>query len=113
MWSAIYDENCLRGVAAFDDMCYEERVLYRLLSGMRSPSSAHLRLKAKPQAKGRGEKAVVRGSHAPVRHRAVRRASRTASQPALLVRGAASRVAGGAGAGDDEPSSRPGRGGGR
>ena len=34
VWSAIYDENCLRGVRSVDDMCYEERVLYRLLSGM-------------------------------------------------------------------------------
>ena len=48
VWSAIYDENCLRGVASFDDMCYEERVLYRLLSGMHVAVNAHIALKAKP-----------------------------------------------------------------
>ena len=34
VWSAIYQENCLRAATSVDDMCYEERVLYRLLSGM-------------------------------------------------------------------------------
>jgi hypothetical protein len=47
VWSAIYDENCLRGVRSVDDMCYEERVLYRLLSGMHTAVNVHVALKAK------------------------------------------------------------------
>ena len=31
VWDAIYRENCLRGGG---DLCFEERVLYRLMSGM-------------------------------------------------------------------------------
>ena len=48
VWEAIYHENCLRGVSDPDDMCYEERVLYRLLSGMHASVNVHVALKAKP-----------------------------------------------------------------
>ena len=48
VWEAIYHENCLRGVSDPDDMCYEERVLYRLLSGMHASVNTHIALKAKP-----------------------------------------------------------------
>ena len=34
VWKAIYEENCLKGEKKEDGLCYEERVLYRLLSGM-------------------------------------------------------------------------------
>jgi len=27
------EENCMRAATSVDDMCYEERVLFRLLSG--------------------------------------------------------------------------------
>jgi ERO1-like protein alpha len=36
VWSAIYEENCMRAATSVDDMCYEERVLFRLLSGRAS-----------------------------------------------------------------------------
>jgi ERO1-like protein alpha len=52
VWSAIYEENCLRAAASFDDMCYEERVLYRLLSGMHASVNIHIALKAKPPKRG-------------------------------------------------------------
>ena len=51
VWEAIYHENCLRGVADPEDMCYEERVLYRLLSGMHASVNVHVALKAKPPKK--------------------------------------------------------------
>jgi flavocytochrome c len=35
IWNAIYQENCL----ANSDLCYEERVLYRLLSGLHTSTS--------------------------------------------------------------------------
>lgn len=52
VWSAIYDENCLRSATSIDDMCYEERVLYRLLSGMHASVNIHIALKAKPPKRG-------------------------------------------------------------
>ena len=52
VWSSIYHENCLRGVEHVNDMCYEERVLYRLLSGMHASVNVHIALKAKPPKKG-------------------------------------------------------------
>lgn len=35
VWQAIYTENCFQG-GKLEDMCYEERVFYRLLSGLHS-----------------------------------------------------------------------------
>jgi hypothetical protein len=34
LWQAIYEENCIKRAGSVENMCYEERVLYRLLSGM-------------------------------------------------------------------------------
>jgi len=34
LWQAIYEENCFKRAGSVENMCYEERVLYRLLSGM-------------------------------------------------------------------------------
>ena len=51
VWQAIYHENCLRGVEHESEMCYEERVLYRLLSGMHASVNVHIALKAKPPKK--------------------------------------------------------------
>jgi flavocytochrome c len=45
IWRAIYDENCIVGSNGRDndviveEMCYEERVLYRLLSGLHSSTT--------------------------------------------------------------------------
>jgi ERO1-like protein alpha len=39
VWSAIYKENCF--VGSMDRMCFEERVFYRLISGLHSCISAH------------------------------------------------------------------------
>ena len=52
VWSAIYEENCLKSSGSVDDMCYEERVLYRLLSGMHASVNIHIALKAKTPKKG-------------------------------------------------------------
>ena len=49
VWRAIYEENCLKSALSVDDMCYEERVLYRLLSGMHSSINIHIALNSKPQ----------------------------------------------------------------
>ena len=41
VWKAIYSENCFSG-GRMDDLCYEQRVFYRLLSGMHAAISAHI-----------------------------------------------------------------------
>lgn len=38
VWSAIYDENCF----TYDEMCFEQRVFYRLISGLHAAISAHI-----------------------------------------------------------------------
>ncbi len=40
IWSAIFDENCFHG--SFSDMCFEQRVFYRLMSGLRASIAAHI-----------------------------------------------------------------------
>uniref|UniRef100_A0A7S3STQ9 FAD-dependent oxidoreductase 2 FAD-binding domain-containing protein n=1 Tax=Emiliania huxleyi TaxID=2903 RepID=A0A7S3STQ9_EMIHU len=42
VWSAIYQENCLVRTGTADNICYEERVLYRLLSGMHAATNVHI-----------------------------------------------------------------------
>jgi ERO1-like protein alpha len=42
IWAAIYEENCFSKGGKFSDMCYEERVLYRMLSGMHSSINIHI-----------------------------------------------------------------------
>ena len=64
VWSAIYSENCFSGAAirghslsergpeaSTDALCYEERVLYRLLSGMHSATNTHIAMSTKYKAK--------------------------------------------------------------
>ena len=51
VWSALYDENCFS--KPLDDMCYEERVLYRLLSGMHASINIHISESYYPPAKGK------------------------------------------------------------
>ena len=46
---AIYHENC-SAVSDPDDMCYEERVLYRLLSGMHASVNVHVAPRRSPAA---------------------------------------------------------------
>ena len=48
VWRAIYEENCLKGEKKEDGLCYEERVLYRLLSGMHASVNIHVALHANP-----------------------------------------------------------------
>ena len=55
VWRAIYEENCLKSALSVDDMCYEERVLYRLLSGMHSSINIHIALNSKPPRRAAGE----------------------------------------------------------
>jgi ERO1-like protein alpha len=40
IWHAVYEENCFPG--AVDSLCYEERVMYRLLSGLHASISSHI-----------------------------------------------------------------------
>ena len=41
VWRAIYDENCFSS-GHMEQLCYEQRVFYRLLSGMHAAISAHI-----------------------------------------------------------------------
>ena len=41
VWRAIYDENCFSG-GSMAELCFEQRVFYRLLSGMHAAISAHI-----------------------------------------------------------------------
>ena len=40
VWESIYNENCFTG--ALDSMCLEERVFYRLISGLHASVSIHI-----------------------------------------------------------------------
>ena len=43
IWDAIYQENCLQRTAGHEEgICLEERVLYRLLSGMHAATNIHI-----------------------------------------------------------------------
>jgi hypothetical protein len=53
IWASIYNENCLN-IKGAEDVCYEERVLYRLLSGMHTSTTTHIALKYKPPSKKLG-----------------------------------------------------------
>lgn len=53
VWAAIYKENCFSRTDNLNDMCYEERVLYRLLSGMHSSINIHIALNFFPPKKGK------------------------------------------------------------
>ena len=55
VWRAVYEENCLKSASSVDEMCYEERVLYRLLSGMHSSINIHIALHSKPPKRALGE----------------------------------------------------------
>ncbi len=49
IWSAIYDENCV--TIKGSEMCYEEEVLYRLLSGLHSATTASIAKNYHPPSK--------------------------------------------------------------
>jgi hypothetical protein len=51
IWNAIYRENCIDEV---DDMCYEERVLYRLLSGLHTSTTLSIAKNYFPPSKRKG-----------------------------------------------------------
>lgn len=53
IWKAIYAENCFHGESE-QNMCYEERVLYRLLSGMHSATNIHIASNYYPPSKKAG-----------------------------------------------------------
>merc|ERR1711871_1758196 len=48
IWQAIYDENCFE---ISPETCYEERVLYKLLSGMHASVNIHIALNYHPPSK--------------------------------------------------------------
>eukprot|EP00899_Mesostigma_viride_P015520 jgi/Mesvir1/2396/Mv22140-RA.1 len=54
VWRAIYEENCFAASTNGDmsAMCYEQRVLYRLLSGMHTSTNIHVAMSYSPPRKG-------------------------------------------------------------
>jgi len=55
IWKAIYEENCLAVDGATEsEMCYEERVLYRLLSGMHTSTTLSISKTYYPPSKRKG-----------------------------------------------------------
>ena len=54
VWKAIYSENCFSRFGELRDMCYEERVLYKLLSGMHASVNIHIAQKFFPPSKRMG-----------------------------------------------------------
>ena len=54
IWQEMYSENCF--VNNGDDMCYEERVLYRLMSGMHASVNIHIAMNYYPPMKGKRDK---------------------------------------------------------
>lgn len=53
VWDAIYEENCFAN-SELSDMCYEERVMYRLLSGMHTSINTHISLNYFPPSAKKG-----------------------------------------------------------
>eukprot|EP00960_Hanusia_phi_P039611 753953-Hanusia_phi.AAC.11 len=56
VWNAIYHENCFEKLGALNEMCYEERVLYRMLSGMHASINIHISEQYYPPAKGKRDR---------------------------------------------------------
>ncbi|EJK77498.1 hypothetical protein THAOC_00669 [Thalassiosira oceanica] len=54
IWNAIYDENCLAVDTTKSEMCYEERVLYRLLSGLHTSTTLSIAKNYYPPSKRKG-----------------------------------------------------------
>ena len=55
IWNAIYEENCLAlDGSASEPMCYEERVLYRLLSGLHTSTTLSIAKNYYPPSKKKG-----------------------------------------------------------
>jgi len=55
IWNAIYEENCLALDGNSDaEMCYEERVLYRLLSGLHTSTTLSIAKNYYPPSKKKG-----------------------------------------------------------
>uniref|UniRef100_A0A7S2W7A0 fumarate reductase (NADH) n=1 Tax=Mucochytrium quahogii TaxID=96639 RepID=A0A7S2W7A0_9STRA len=53
IWAAVYSENCFDN--SEENMCYEERFLYRLLSGLHSSINLHISENYYPPRKGKRE----------------------------------------------------------
>lgn len=54
IWRAIYEENCIAVDGEYDDMCLEERVLYRLLSGLHTQTTVSIAKNYWPPSKRKG-----------------------------------------------------------
>jgi flavocytochrome c len=54
IWRAIYEENCSVDPTATTDMCLEERVLYRLLSGLHTSTTVAIANNYYPPSKKKG-----------------------------------------------------------
>ena len=53
IWNAIYHENCFAKMGGLQEMCYEERVLYRLLSGMHASVNIHIAMSFSPPSRAK------------------------------------------------------------
>eukprot|EP00455_Lapot_gusevi_P034899 TRINITY_DN3861_c0_g1_i4.p1 TRINITY_DN3861_c0_g1~~TRINITY_DN3861_c0_g1_i4.p1 ORF type:complete len:449 (+),score=106.02 TRINITY_DN3861_c0_g1_i4:88-1434(+) len=42
IWKAIYAVNCFQGISDLDEMCFEQRVFYRIVSGLHAAIAAHI-----------------------------------------------------------------------
>eukprot|EP01062_Namystynia_karyoxenos_P070728 TRINITY_DN6609_c0_g1_i1.p1 TRINITY_DN6609_c0_g1~~TRINITY_DN6609_c0_g1_i1.p1 ORF type:complete len:1174 (+),score=354.62 TRINITY_DN6609_c0_g1_i1:114-3635(+) len=56
IWEAIYHENCFARAGAAANLCFEERVLWRLLSGMHTSIDMHITLSYFPPRKGKRDR---------------------------------------------------------
>ena len=54
IWKAIYEENCITTDGDDSDMCLEERVLYRLLSGLHTSTTLSIAMNYYPPSKRKG-----------------------------------------------------------
>eukprot|EP00814_Leptocylindrus_danicus_P018813 CAMPEP_0116024346 /NCGR_PEP_ID=MMETSP0321-20121206/12251_1 /TAXON_ID=163516 /ORGANISM="Leptocylindrus danicus var. danicus, Strain B650" /LENGTH=1140 /DNA_ID=CAMNT_0003496037 /DNA_START=68 /DNA_END=3490 /DNA_ORIENTATION=+ len=54
IWNAIYEENCINFDGDDSEMCFEERVLYRLLSGLHTSTTLSIAKKYYPPSKRKG-----------------------------------------------------------
>ena len=58
VWSAMYNENCFSRLIGSSEepdegqLCYEERVMYRLLSGLHTATNVHINMKYFPPRRG-------------------------------------------------------------
>ena len=63
IWNEMYSENCFTMPKRGNDMCYEERVLYRILSGMHASVNIHIAMNYYPPMKGKRDAYEANPAH--------------------------------------------------